>query len=93
MALKVTLMRPALLSVAVLAAGSSQAQDADMLFDLMCGRTLHYYNPGVPFGAGIGNQIEYTSPDGSAFLWHPNGEGVIIGSWENERDEDGNGQV
>lgn len=75
------------------AAQPSAAQDASMLFDLLCGRTVHYYAPGIPFGAGIGNQIEYTGPDGSAFLWHPDDDDVIIGSWSVEPDAEGNGTV
>lgn len=79
-----------LLSVSALPAS---AQDASMLFDLLCGRTLHFYDPGVPTGAGIGNQIEYTAPDGSAFLWHPDDAEVIVGSWEVLPQENGTAQV
>lgn len=79
--------------LATLLASTAQAQDASILFDLLCGRTVHYYDPGIPFGAGIGNQIEYTSPDGGAYLWHPDEDGVIIGTWSIDTDENGNGLV
>ncbi len=46
----------------------------DALFDLLCGRTVHYYDPS-------GNQIEYTSGDGTAYLWFHGIPGVIVGTW------------
>ncbi|MEL6532094.1 MAG: hypothetical protein AAFN09_03805 [Pseudomonadota bacterium] len=88
------LPRPALWLIPLsLAAQPGAAQDASILFDLLCGRTVHYYDPGIPTGTGIGNQIEYTSPDGSAFLWHPDDDDVIIGTWSVEPDTEGNGMV
>lgn len=52
--------------------GSAQAVDA--LFELLCGRTVHYFD-------GVGNQIEYTAGDGSAYLWFNGLDKVIIGTW------------
>ncbi|ABD54812.1 hypothetical protein [Jannaschia sp. CCS1] len=55
--------------------GHASAQGAvDALFDLLCGRTVHYYDTS-------GNQIEYTSGDGTAFLWFHGVEDVIVGTW------------
>ncbi|OAN69878.1 hypothetical protein A8B78_21250 [Jannaschia sp. EhC01] len=48
--------------------------NVDALFDLLCGRTVHFYD-------ASGNQIEYTSGDGTAYLWFHGLEDVIVGSW------------
>lgn len=59
----------------LLAADPVGAQGAvDALFDLLCGRTVHFYD-------ASGNQIEYTAGDGTAFLWYHGLEDVIVGSW------------
>lgn len=55
----------------------AQAGAADII-ELLCGRTVHYHTP------VIGNQIEYTHPDGSAYLWHPLAGDMAIGTWELE---------
>ncbi|MBF9044993.1 hypothetical protein HKCCE4037_16745 [Rhodobacterales bacterium HKCCE4037] len=66
----------------LLAAGPASAQGAvDALFDLLCGRTVHFYDTG-------GNQIEYTSGDGSAYLWHPASDETIVGTWGVYSDEE-----
>ena len=55
------------------------AQGAADIVELLCGRTVHY------FSIFIGNQIEYTDPDGNAYLWHPFGAGgLVIGTWRLE---------
>jgi hypothetical protein len=46
----------------------------DSLFDLLCGRTVHYYD-------ASGNQIEYTAGDGTAYLWYHELPDVIVGTW------------
>lgn len=51
-----------------------QAQAVEALFDLLCGRTVHFYDTS-------GNQIEYTAGDGTAFLWYHGLSDVIVGSW------------
>lgn len=53
---------------------AASAQAVEALFDLLCGRTVHFYDTS-------GNQIEYTSGDGTAFLWFHGIEDVIVGSW------------
>ncbi len=76
----------------LLAGSPASAQGAvDALFDLLCGRTVHFYDAG-------GNQIEYTSGDGSAYLWFNGIEDVIVGTWGvysdaevAERENDGSG--
>jgi len=62
--------------VAGLSALPAQAQDAASIIELICGRTVHYFN------GGLGNQIEYTAPNGSAYLWHSRTEQIVIGIWE-----------
>ncbi len=58
-----------------LGATVSHAQtNVDALFDLLCGRTVHFYD-------GSGNQIEYTSGDGTAYLWFHDLPEVIVGTW------------
>jgi hypothetical protein len=64
------------LALATLTALPAGAQDAASIIDLICGRTVHYFN------TGLGNQIEYTAADGSAYLWHSSSDDVIIGLWE-----------
>lgn len=55
--------------------GPANAQTAvDALFELLCGRTVHFYD-------GSGNQIEYTAGDGTAYLWFNGLDDVIVGSW------------
>lgn len=64
----------ALIALAALP-GQVNAQGAvDALFDLLCGRTVHYYDTS-------GNQIEYTAGDGTAFLWFHDLPDVVVGSW------------
>ena len=58
------------------APGWAPAQDPAALYDLLCGRTVQFFNP------GIGTQIEYTDPDGSAYLWYPGRGDVIVGTWQ-----------
>lgn len=62
--------------VAGLCALPAAAQDAASIIDLICGRTVHYFNP------ALGNQIEYTAPNGDAFLWHSQTDQLVIGIWE-----------
>lgn len=62
----------AMLLAALPSAGSAQTVDA--LFDLLCGRTVHFYD-------ASGNQIEYTAGDGTAYLWFHGLPDVIVGSW------------
>ncbi|MBF9032147.1 hypothetical protein HKCCE3408_17240 [Rhodobacterales bacterium HKCCE3408] len=59
-----------------LSACPAAAQDPAAVYDLLCGRTAQFYSP------GIGTQIEYTAPDGRAFLWFPGQDDVILGTWE-----------
>lgn len=59
-----------------LTATQAQADTVAAVFELLCDRTLHYYDDGV------GNQIEYTSADGAAFLWFNGMTEVITGAWE-----------
>ncbi|MBO6604865.1 hypothetical protein [Rhodophyticola porphyridii] len=61
---------------AALTALPAGAQDAASILALICGRTVHYFSP------ELGNQIEYTAPDGSAYLWHSGNEGLVLGTWE-----------
>ncbi|MEM9319106.1 MAG: hypothetical protein AAGA70_08875 [Pseudomonadota bacterium] len=68
-------------------AGPANAQGAADIVELLCGRTVHYHTP------LIGNQIEYTDPDGQAFLWHPFGGGVVVGDWRLEYPEGEDVQV
>ena len=66
----------------------TMAQSAADIVELLCGRTVHYHTP------FIGNQIEYTDPDGTAFLWHPFGTGgLVIGTWRLEHPEGADVQV
>ena len=51
------------------------AEDAATIRELLCGRTLHF------FDAEIGNQIEYTASDGTAYLLHNDIDGVGLGTW------------
>lgn len=60
--------------VLALLPGMASAQAVDALFELLCGRTVHFYD-------GSGNQIEYTAGDGTAFLWFHDQRDVIIGTW------------
>ncbi len=64
----------ALVAIASPASAQGVASGVDALFDLLCGRSVHYYDEG-------GNQIEYTAGDGSAFLWHHDNPNVIVGTW------------
>ncbi len=75
----------------VLATAPAHAQAVDALFDLLCGRTVHFYDDS-------GNQIEYTSGDGTAYLWFHDVDDVIVGTWGvysdaeiAERNNDGSG--
>lgn len=65
-----------LVVVASLAPGATTAQDAASIIELICGRTVHYFNP------ALGNQIEYTAPSGEAFLWHSRTNQLVVGIWE-----------
>jgi len=53
----------------------AQAQTVRELTDLLCDRTLHFFEPEV------GNQIQYTAPDGSLHLWFPGRNATITGRW------------
>ena len=60
-------------------AAPATAQGAAEIVELLCGRTVHFYSD------TIGNQIEFTDPDGNAYLWHPlGGSQVIAGVWRLE---------
>ena len=60
-------------------AAPATAQGAADIVELLCGRTVHYAS------VAMGNQIEYTDPDGNAYLWHPYGSGgVVKGTWRLE---------
>lgn len=60
----------------VAASSAAMAEGAADIVELLCGRTVHYYSD------AIGNQIEFTDPDGNAYLWHPFGQGeLVVGSW------------
>ena len=64
------------------------AQSAADIVELLCGRTVHFYSDFV------GNQIEFTDPDGNAYLWHPIGDGgVIAGTWRLEHPQGGEVEV
>ena len=70
-------MRAAAALLSLAAASSAGAQSGpSALYDLMCGRTAHFYS------AGIGTQIEYTAPDGVAYLWYPEEREIIVGTWD-----------
>ena len=64
----------ALCIVVALPVPATQAQGVAALFDLLCGRTVHYYDES-------GNQIEYSAGDGAAFLWFHDAPEVIVGTW------------
>lgn len=53
-----------------------RAETVADVFELLCNRTLHFYD------GGVGNQIEYTSADGAAFLWFNGEPDIITGVWE-----------
>ncbi|MEM6610428.1 MAG: hypothetical protein AAF689_17850 [Pseudomonadota bacterium] len=64
------------------------AQSAVDIVELLCGRTVQYYS------VTIGNQIEFTDPDGTAYLWHPFAAGgVVIGDWRIEVPDNADVQV
>lgn len=67
---------PAFIAATLLAALPATAQDAASIIDLICGRTVHYWDP------GLGNQIEYTAADGQAYLWHGDTDQLVVGTWE-----------
>lgn len=64
------------LGALVLTALPVQAQDAASIIDLICGRTVHYWDP------ALGNQIEYTAADGQAYVWHGDTDQLVTGTWE-----------
>lgn len=67
---------------------SVAANTAADIVELLCGRTVHYYS------VAIGNQIEFTDPDGTAYLWHPIGDGgLVVGTWRLEFFDSGDDQV
>ncbi len=66
-------LRSAFCALAVVPTAAN-AQAVDALFELLCGRSVHFYDPS-------GNQIEYTAGDGTAFLWFHGQPDVIIGTW------------
>jgi hypothetical protein len=68
--------RTTALAIAALSALPAQAEDAASIIELICGRTVHYFNP------ALGNQIEYTAPNGEAYLWHSLTDELVIGIWE-----------
>ena len=65
------------------AAAQNPYDDAAALTELLCERSIHFYDE------GIGNQIEYTAPDGTAYLWHPESDTVVIGTWQVETPDGG----
>lgn len=65
---------PVLAALLGVGAAPANAQAVEALFDLLCGRTVHFYD-------ASGNQIEYTSGDGTAYLWFNGVEDVIVGTW------------
>lgn len=68
-------MKPAaFLCALVVTAVPANAQAVDALFDLLCGRSVHFYD-------ASGNQIEYTAGDGTAYLWFHGQPEVIVGTW------------
>ncbi|MBL4628637.1 MAG: hypothetical protein JKY00_11500 [Roseicyclus sp.] len=81
------MLRAALCALAI-SSTSANAQAVDALFDLLCGRTVHFYDPS-------GNQIEYTAGDGTAYLWFHDLPDVIVGTWgvysDGELDQRGEG--
>lgn len=83
-------LRPMATALAMFAAGTGQAMaqaGAAEIVELLCGRTVHYHSP------GIGNQIEFTDPNGSAYLWHPLPGGLVTGIWWLDAPQDGETQV
>lgn len=66
--------RIASLFALAITASPANAQAVDALFDLLCGRSVHFYD-------ASGNQIEYTAGDGTAFLWFHGQPEVIVGTW------------
>ncbi len=68
--------RAALAIAACIAASQAAAERVSHVFELLCDRTLHYFDPGV------GNQIEFTTADGRAYLWFNGEPDVITGTWE-----------
>lgn len=60
--------------LAALAGGAHAQANVDALFELLCGRTVHFYDES-------GNQIEYTAGDGTAYLWFHGIPEVVIGTW------------
>jgi hypothetical protein len=79
--------RTTALAIAALSALPAQAEDAASIIELICGRTVHYFNP------ALGNQIEYTAPNGEAYLWHSLTERIVIGIWEVNEISPGVGEV
>ncbi|MEM9757497.1 MAG: hypothetical protein AAF914_15955 [Pseudomonadota bacterium] len=67
----------------MLVASPGQAESVAIAFEFLCDRTIHYFND------GIGNQIEYTSPEGGAYLWFPDTPEVIVGTWDVFERDDG----
>jgi hypothetical protein len=67
------MIRATLIGVAMISPAAAQTPLLDALAQI-CGNTHHFY-------AGPGNQIEYHAPDGTAFLWHPEAEDVVVGTW------------
>ncbi len=80
------MIRIAAALAALLSTPAAQAQATDALFDLLCGRSTHFYDEG-------GNQIEYTAGDGTAYLWHHTDTEVIVGTWAVSTTEEGAAQV
>jgi len=68
------------------AAPAVAVETPESLANLLCDRTIHvYYN--------IGNQIEYLSPNGETFFWHPFVAEIVSGTWRTTRSEAGETQV
>ncbi|UWQ97196.1 hypothetical protein K3728_08280 [Rhodobacteraceae bacterium M385] len=61
-------------ALTIFALPANAQANVDALFDLLCGRTVHFYD-------SSGNQIEYTAGDGTAYLWYHDLPDVIVGSW------------
>lgn len=68
------ILRAGMLSSLLSLASPVQAQGVEALFELLCGRSVHFHDEG-------GNQIEYTAGDGTAYLWYHGIPEVLVGTW------------
>ena len=63
------------IGVAIFSAAAAGAQSVQELNAFLCDRTIHF------FVAEIGNQIQYTAPDGRLHLWFPDRTETVTGRW------------